>query len=187
LYKKKVTAIVLLSFVIVAMIGLGTIPEAKTPKAEKTAQFVISGWDYPDAYGQGIGGLKLWENSTGAWLAAPYYTDLGQFYYVNPDISGYSYNITAGTALKLRVDCVLNGTLTGVVSLAEGKNYIRHNVSVSLLGEIVFSQHNLTYSSGSDLSAPMYEYYYEVVLNFLAVMGSTYVMTVTYEVYYNAP
>lgn len=148
------------------------------------AQFVIAEWDYPDQYGQGISGMKFWENSTGSWLPAPYYIDLGQFYYVNPYISDYTYNISAGVALKVRVDSLLNNTLVGADDLADGRNYHRHNVTVSNLGNIIFSQSNFTYEDSSDASAPMYYYEYYAILNFIAVSGQVYTVTVTYEVFY---
>ncbi|MCK4822043.1 hypothetical protein KA005_40140 [bacterium] len=155
---------------------------ASVPPAR--AQFVIAAWEYPDEYGQGIDGMKFWENSTGSWVAAPYYTNLGVFYYVNPSIDDYTYNWTAGAAMKMRVDTVLNSTLTGATDLADGQNYQQHNVTVTHLGIIIFSQQNFTYSFSDDTGAPMYYYEYEVILNFILEYGQIYTVTLTYEIFY---
>lgn len=162
---------------LVLMCGFSSIPPAK-------AQFVLASWDYPDEYGQGIDGMKFWENSTGSWVAAPYYTDLGVFYYVNPSITGYTYNWSAGAAMKVRVDTLLNSTLTGATDLADGQNYHQHNVTVTTPSGIVFSQQNFTYEASSDATAPMYYYEYYAILNFLPVSGLVYTVTIIYEVFY---
>ena len=191
--KKKVLALLILFLTISLIIvcresRLETIP---TTKAQ--SQFALASWEEYDEYGQGIIGLKFWENSTGEWLPAPYYThyypdyheELGQFYYVNPDIpADYLYNLTAGTALKMRVDSKLNGTLTGATDVTDGQNYLRHSVTVTSVGSVIFSQQNFTYSDSGDIQAPMYYYEYEVILNFIAQQGQYYTVTVTYEVFY---
>ncbi len=166
-------AIVLLT---VAAIGFSTIPPAK-------AQFVLASWYYPDEYGQGIAGLKFYENSTGSWVAAPYYTDLGVFYYLNYYETGYTLNWSAGVAIKIRVDTWLNSTLTGAEDLADGQNFQQHNVTVTNLGSVIFSQQNFTYVDSID-EDPRYFYQYSVILNFLPVSGLIYIVTITYEVFY---
>jgi len=166
-------------------LGLLSLPQGITEEISKEpATFIISSWDYPDEYGQGIWGMKFWENSTGAWVDAPYYTDIGQFYYVSPGITDYTYNLSIGVALKMRVDCLLNNTLVGADDLADGQNYLRHSVTVTCAGITIFSQQNFTYESSGDIGAPMYYYEYYVILNFLTQAGNIYVVTVTYEVFY---
>jgi hypothetical protein len=156
------------------------------------AQFVLASWDYPDECGQGIMGIKMWENSTGDWLPVPYYThyypdyheELGTFYYLNYYQDHYFYNWSAGAAMKMRVDTLLNSTLTGAVDLADGQNYHRHNVIVTSAGTIIFSQSNFIYEDSGDIGAPMYYYEYYVILNFIPADGQIYTVTVTYEIYY---
>lgn len=172
--KKTYAGIIVL---LTMLILVSSVPPAR-------AQFILASWDYPDEYGQGILGIKMWENSTGSWIAAPYYTDLGQFYYLNYHQTDYTYNWSAGAAMKLRADTLLNNTLVGAVDLADGQNYLRHNVTVTHHGDLIFSQQNFTYSDSTDISAPMYFYEYEVILNFIPEDGQIYIVTVTYEVYY---
>ncbi len=164
------------------------------PEPLAKAKFVIAAWDYPDEYDQGLFGMKFWENSTGSWVAAPWYThyypdyheELAAFYYVSPTMSDYyTYNVTVGASLKVRVDTTLNATLTGATDLEDGKNYFRTNVTVTCLGIIVFSQQNLTsLVTEDDVSDPIYYYEYDVVLDFILEEGQFYTVTVTYEVFY---
>ena len=174
--KKTYAGIIVL---LTMLILVSSVPPAR-------AQFILASWDYPDEYGQGLFGLKFWENSTGSWVAAPWYSELGQFYYCTPSMTDYyTYNVTGGASLKVRVDTTLNATLTGATDLEDGRNYFRTNVSVTCLGIIVFSQQNLTsLVTEDDSSDPIYYYEYDVVLNFILVFGQFYTVTVTYEVYY---
>ena len=181
--KRKLT-VVLLGLFICSLLLLVPVQPVTQPQETGTSTFVISSWEYPDEYGQGIDGMKFWENSTGAWEPAPYYLDIGQFYYVNPYITDYTYNLSAGVALKMQVDCLLNNTLVGADDLADGQNYLRHSVTVTCAGTTIFSQQNFTYLDSGDIGAPMYYYEYDVILNFLTVAGNLYVVTVTYEVFY---
>ncbi len=167
---------------LVLMIGFSTIRPV-IPEQLGKAQFVIAEWDYPDEYGQGIDGLKFYENSTGGWVAAPYYTDAGTFFYLNYYETGYTLNWSAGVGFKLRVFSVLNVTLVGAGDIAEGKNYQRHNVTVTSAGITVFSQENFTYYD-SAWTPPLVVYEYDVVLNFLPISGLIYTVIVTYEIYW---
>lgn len=175
-FKKKLSIWVLVMALVLGL-GFASIQPAR-------AQFVLAEWDYPDEYGQGIMGVKMWENSTSSWVAAPYYTDLGKFYYLNYYETGYTYNWSAGASMKLRADTLLNSTLTGATDLADGQNYQRHNVTVTCAGNMIFSQANFTYEDSDDLSAPMYYYEYYVILNFIPEHGQIYIVTVTYEIFY---
>lgn len=183
----------IISILIVLMLGPLTYPIVPN-KQDKHAYFTLASWDYPDEYQQGIFGMKFWENSTGDWVGAPWYThyypdyheELGKFYYVSPSMSDYyTYNVTAGASLKMRVDTTLNATLTGATDLEDGKNYFRTNVIVTCSRTIVFSQQNLTsFVEASDLNDPIYYYEYDVVLNFILGAGQFYTVTVIYEVFY---
>ena len=143
------------------------------------AQFVIAAYTYPTDNGNGIAYIQAYVDSV--------YN--GTMYY-NPD----SYpndtainplEVEAEVNITLAVFCWVNGTFTGISSLAEGLNIIRHNVTVTCQnGTTIFSQSNFTYITGSDGSAPMYFYRYDVILDFLPVYDEVYTVTVTYEVYY---
>ena len=150
------------------------------------AQFVLAEWDYPDEYGQGIDGLKFYENSTESWVAAPYYTDIGSYYYLNYYETDFTLNWSAGVGMKLRIFSVLNTTLIGIDdgNFTEGKNYQRHNITVTNIGTIVFSQQNFTYFDYAWVSGDLIFYEYDVVLNLLPQNGQIYIVTVTYEVFY---
>ena len=161
---------------------------------DNRAYFTIAAWDYPDEYDQGLFGMKFWENSTGDWVAAPWYThyypdyheEEAAFYWCSPSMSDYyTYNVTSGASLKLRVDTTLNATLTGATDLEDGKNYFRTNVIVTCVGIIVFSQQNLTsLVAEDDAGDPIYYYEYDVIIDFLLVAGQVYTVTVIYEVFY---
>ena len=173
--------------IVLLMLLVSTVPISPVvPEPLAKAKFVISGWDYPDEYDQGLFGMKFWENTTGDWLGAPWYSELGQFYYCTPSMTDdYIYNVTGGASLKMRVDTTLNATLTGATDLEDGKNYFRTNVTVTCLGTIVFSQQNLTsLVTEDDSSDPIYYYEYDIVLNFILESGQFYTVTVTYEVFY---
>lgn len=164
---KKTIAIILT--VITLLILTSSIPPAR-------AQFVLASWDYPDEYGQGISGFTLFGNSTGSWV------QVGD-YHSWTEAHVYDWNVSV--AIKLRCYTNFNSTLTGASSTTEGKNYQRHNVTVTDSNDaIVFSQNNFTYTGVSTVFAPMWLYDYEVVLNFLPDYGQVYTVTVTYEVFW---
>jgi hypothetical protein len=185
LYKKILSGVIILALVV--MIAVSTTPTTPiTNLNEGTSQFVISSWEYPDEYGQGIDGIRFYENSTGAWVAAPYYLDIGEFYYFGYDTSEYSLNWSTGVGIKLRVYSVLNTTFIGINegNITQGKNYQRHSVAViPTNGTTIFSQQNFTYYDNEWAVGDLIFYEYEVILDFLPVAGEIYTVTVTYEVY----
>jgi hypothetical protein len=193
LYKKALAIIISLSMILMLVVVFQPAKVEYNPIRPIDAHFIISSWDFPDEYGQGVNGFKFYENSTGSWVAAPYYThyypdyheELGEFYYLHYN-DDYTLNWSAGVAMKLEVITVLNSTLVGIVDdPVEGQNYIRHSVSVTNIGEEIFSQQNFTYSAVEWLAGhPMYYYYYDVVLEFLPALGAAYTITVTYEVFW---
>lgn len=153
------------------------------PEPVKSAQFVISSWDYPDEYGQGIYGFQFFENSTGSWVAAPFYTDIGAFYFLHSYTTGWALNWSAGVAMKLRVHVTFNQTYVGVSTTEEGQNYLRHSVSVTSPIESVFFQQNFTYYDVTEFGNEPYYYEYEVILEFLPIAGTIYTVSVIYEIY----
>ena len=88
------------------------------------------------------------------------------------------------TNITLLIECWLNGTTYGVVTVAEGKNIIRHNITVtSTNNTIVFSQNNLTYISGIDYGDDVFLYQYSVELDFTPISGNVYTVVLTYEIF----
>ena len=139
------------------------------------AQFIIASWDYPDEYGQGISELSISENSTGDWLSV-----------TTIDYDDATVTLDWNVSVFIRITCFsdLNNTIVGALDLADGQNFIRHNVTVTNLGETVFSQQNFTYTSGFDYDDPIWNYSYYVILNFSPDYGQIYTVTVSYEVFY---
>lgn len=142
------------------------------------AQFVLSAdWGYPDEYGQGIDRIRLYENSTGSWVAV----SGGDWTYTDT-VEAIEWQ--AGTAMKLRVYTWFNSTLTGAATSTAGQLYQRHNVTVTnRQGDTVFSQANFTLQNVNEDYDPMWYYGYEVILNFLPAALQHYTVTITYEVY----
>lgn len=146
------------------------------------AQFVLSAWDHPDEYGQGIEGFEIYENSTGDWeLIGP------PSYFVSTDDTYFDWNVSV--FIKLRVVTWLSSTLLGLTGEEadddDGIPYFRHNITVTTLGQTVFSAQNFTYVDGDDSTdPPMWMYTYDIILDFVPLEGYTYTVTITYEVYY---
>ena len=150
------------------------------PQRTKGARFVMASWNYPDQYGQGIEGIKLYENVSGSWESLT-----GAFYY-DPDESSmdvFELNNSA-KGIRLNVRCWLNNTLVGAADIDDARNCLRHNVTLYLEDTVVFFQQNFTYESGTDSLDPMfmYLYYIEVPHNFVG--GLTYLAVVYYDIYY---
>ena len=159
------------------------VPSVPTGKA----QFVLASWSYPDEHGLGIYGFRFYENSTGSWVAAPWYYVGGAldglpYYFLNPS-DPYTLNWSEGVAMKLRVYSTFNNTVIGADDEADGQNYQRHNVSVTSASVAVFSQNNFTYHDVTP-DGEYWAYEYEVVLNFLPVAGMIYTVIITYEIYW---
>jgi hypothetical protein len=88
------------------------------------------------------------------------------------------------TNITLVIDCWLNSTTYGVSTIAEGKNIIRLNVTVTATnGTLVFSQANLTYISGFDYGDNVFLYQYSVQLDFTIISSNIYTVVLTYEIY----
>ena len=165
--RKKIVA---LGLMLAVFLTVSAIPPTKT-------QFVISSGDY-DEFGNGIEGSYVFENSTGSWeyIDAP-------FHILYSD--GYSFEWEGGVFIKLRVFAFFNSTQAGAASTTEGKNYLKHNISVIDRSDtVVFSQQNFTYYSVSTSLDPIWYYGYDVILDFLPAEGNTYTATIIFEVYY---
>lgn len=171
--RKGAIAIVLMLFIVLSVASV---------QPSRAAHFVFSGWTYPDQHGQGIDGFLIYENSTGSWLN--YWASYG--YYVEGDTFQLDiFNCNESIFIKLIFTIVLNNTLVGASNLADGKNYLRLNISVVDRSHFeVFSKANFTYVDGVDWGDGYLWYEYEVILDFPPLAGQYYVCTVSYEVFY---
>ena len=148
------------------------------------AQFVLSEhtWSYPDEYGQGVEYIYF-------MVANPDPYNASYQYFNGTESAGF--DVPRNSTISLRVHVWMNGTFTGY-SFAEGRDqYTRVGLVISVAGETIFSQVNLTQSGGSSAHDPMFEYDYTFLLrgapNYYSdefVSGQIYVLDFTYEVYY---
>ena len=149
---------------------------AQEPKLENP-KFVISSWDYPDAYGQGIERFTILENSSGTWTVdqLSYYNESGVIEW------------NASLFCKLIIACFINITFLGISTENEATNRTQLNVTVvNNRGVTEFSQQNLTYIADTynDEGDGVYLLGYQVVLNFSPKLGGIYTITVNMELYY---
>ena len=165
------------------------LPKIVHPVEAQKVQFIISSWDYPDEYGQGIYGFFITDNHTGVFLggAQPW----GSAIYDNTHDGYFEMNYTENTAIELDVRVVLNLTLVGLTypdDNATGINYFRLNITFSGFENYNYtewSQQNFTYDYLSgDLGGGLWYYSEEVIINHLIVVGAIYTATITYEVFY---
>jgi hypothetical protein len=140
-------------------------------------RFHIASWTFGDGHGQGIDAFIIKGNATGVWE-----TIYGPITNDDPGI----FNWSAGVGIKLYCYTWFNSTFTGATSGTNGRNFQRHNVTVTnTFGDVVFSKQNLTwYSTDTGIDPPMWFYEYYVVLNFLPTYGECYAVTVTYQIYW---
>lgn len=174
---------ILLIGLIVCMFGIAIIPQPIQEKQPtKGTQFIIAGWSYPDAFGQGIEGLVFLENSTGSWVTVKNEHE-SQFVSYKPwnETHSYEYNYTF---LKIECWTYFNSSKVEVSTTAQGQLRQRHYIEVSLRGDIVFSQQNFTYGTVSTSNDPLWWYCYTVVINYAFFFGETYTIDIDYEVAY---
>ncbi len=159
--------IVVMLFVLVA-----PVPQAK-------AQFVIAAYTYD-------------ESTNGNYIAyiwAEYDSVVNDTMYYNPVSYPNATNALVletevGVNITLAVFCWVNGTDTGISSLSEGLNIMRHNVTVVCNnGTTIFSKQNFTYIAGGAGDAPMYFYRHDVILDFVPAWGEFYTVTIIYEIF----
>ena len=116
--------------------------------------------------------------------------------YIDEEFTHTFYDVATGynssleidstvTNITLVIQCWLNGTIVGADTVAEGKNIIRHNVTVTSTNHtIMFSQSNFTYSWGIEYDDDLFLYEYWVELDFTVAVGEIYTVTITYEVFH---
>ena len=175
--KKKVLALVITILVVTSMICYVNYKTSmRTTEAKANPQFVLSGIDDYDEYGQGIDYISLYGNSTGAWV-------LSQTLSTNDASKIIEWNASVG--IYIAVAIWYNSTFTGATDTINGTKYLQHSISVyTSNGTEIFNQQNFTYGSVNDfLNPPMWRYSYYVILDFLPVHGEIYTTTITCEVY----
>jgi len=178
---RKTLGSIVIGLIVIGLIA-STIPQTNSPadNPPAKAQFVLTSWNYPDEYGQGIYNIRPQENSSGAWLnfvVPPWvYSDNASVFDINNSIS-----------IKLLVAITVNYTLLDLIDPDDftlGRNFVRLNVTVTNSSSTVFSQNNLTYVEGAKIETGIWYYSYEVVLNFVTAYAQIYRATVTCEVFY---
>ncbi len=165
-----VVLIMLISIVLIA-------PSTTDGPQPSNPRFIIASWDYPDDYGQGIVAIRAYQNISGSWVS------LTPFDLTSGESTALEINYTA-TGVKILVKCWLNNTVVEAVDFEDGKNYIRHNVTLTLSGETIFSLQNFTYTAGTDSQDPMFYYQYEGIIPFSPVEGAIYTAVVDCEIYF---
>ena len=182
MYKRRIAVCVsvIMILTISVLVASNYPPESTVKELEQPAKFVLSSWDYPDEYGQGIYGFFLRENSTGVFLPSPDWI-------IRPE-NDTEFEFEGGFSIKLDVRVTLNYTFFGLThpdDIELGINYIRLNVIVTSVGQPVFSQQNFTYNDLSGLvETGIWYYSYIVVLNFILVGGEIYKTVLTYEIFW---
>lgn len=151
-----------------------------TPQA-RGVQFYIStdGWDYPDAYDQGIHTWYAQSNRTGSWVTYEAHNYLESYGAVEWNVS---------QTIRMVVWCSVNYTLLGLsdtdAHLIAGRNYIQHNVSVvDQFGTNVFTQQNFTFDYNESYSG-IFWYRHYVILDFVPIEGEYYTVTLRCQIYW---
>jgi hypothetical protein len=131
--------------------------------------------------------LSYSDSGTGFFMIDAYIDEVftHTFYDIDEGLNSTLEIDPSVTNITLLIQCWLNATAYDVSSVAEGKNIIRHNVTVTNTnGTVVFSQNNFTYLSGFDYGDGLFLYQYSVQLDFTLTYGEIYRTIITYEVYY---
>lgn len=141
-------------------------------------KFILAGWEYPDGYGEGISSVYMHENSTGSWVAVK-----EPAFFLSTDST--TVDVLPNGHLRLQPSARINHTLRGLSTYAEAKAIMRVSVYVTMDGDDVFSQQNLTLEGGEGVATPTTWWIaYEVILPFvLSVSLSYYSIYFTYEIY----
>lgn len=150
-------------------------------KIEPKTTFTLASWTYPDDYGQGIVSFSCYTNVTGSWVVV---NEAGRNYLSSSNVIEWN----ASAFIKLFVTTSLNKTLLSLNSTALGKNYLRHNITVTdQLGAEVFSAENFTYynvSYDSEYAVDLYYYVHTIILDFEPRVGEYYTVLMTCEIYW---
>lgn len=175
---KPLIACAIVSVILLGFVVATTNPIVPQEIEQERPKFIISGWDYPDSYDQGIEAIEIYENSTGSWsIVDTVFYDASQ--------AECTFDWDVGVGIRLEVFTYLNSTLLGLGSRVTGRLYQRHYVIVTDSSDTtVFSQQNFTYQYSNEDNWPMYYYQYQILLDFLPLIAEIYTVEIMYEIYY---
>lgn len=133
--------------------------------------------------------LSYPEEGSGFSVVGAYIDDVftHTFYDIDTGFDSILSVSTSVSNITLLINCWLNGTYYNISSPTEGKNIIRHNVTVTVTNKtVVFSQSNFTYLDGLDYGDNLFWYEYSIELDITPlVQGAIYTTIITMEVYYS--
>ena len=182
--KKKFLAIIILVLTISMMlVYVQTKREMRIndkPTDPTKAQFVLSEIPTDNEYGEGISAVYVHENSTGSWIAVK-----DPAYFLPSDDT--TVDVNAGGLLNITPTPTINHTLRELSTYDEARAIMRLSIEVLNLGEVVFSQQNLTALEDGEGTQTSTTWWiaYVVVVPIVLVAGEIYVVTLTYEIYYS--
>lgn len=163
-------------FTALCVISLFTLLLTVTPRTQAQL-FIVAGWDYPDDHGQGMGSWYAQSNATGSWVT------IETKGYAEADAEPIRWNVSQ--AIRILVWVWVNSTFLGLSDLAEGLNYIRHNITITnQFSEVIFSQQNFTVFDNSTLLDPIWGYRHYVIPDFSPLEAEFYTITLLCEIYY---
>jgi hypothetical protein len=194
---KRISQIVVLCLVASILIVPFLLPFSQPSKTQQKqpvvkSYFVISDlWNASSNELSGLDMIRFYENSTGSWVAKPFYTHYYPDYHEEA-LPFYSLLNTSrplpltlynNASLKIRLWTWLNITYLGV-SLAEGAVLLRQSIDVYAASTLVFSQQNGTLYDSTDYSPYYARYEFDFILNFVQVEGTLYTAIITCEAYW---
>lgn len=170
---KRLLSIPIVTLLILSVVLVSLVPR-QTQGAYLNITSSISGG--LDEYGQGFQTIFVKQyNGVDGWRQL-----------TNPLLGwqGELVTINATYPVCFQMYCVINNTLIGASSVAEGKNYLRHSILIySPLNASVFFQQNATYVSGA-FDGDMIEYAYNFTIDFNPQYSTTYTAIITMDVFY---
>ena len=183
MYKHRILAgLMIVLFATITLVGL--------PRQTQGAQFILSSWDFPDEYGQGIVIVTPSQNSSGSFVTIinPS-TGTGDVYPNNPTL--YYHNFTDNTALRFKVRVRLNYTqldlgLSHPADIDLGRNNLRVNLEMFIASESVFSLQNMTFDNTDGLTETGIWYYeYLDIVNVILIAGQIYTVVITLQIFFS--
>lgn len=137
--------------------------------------FISASWTYPDAYGQGVDEIRLYQLLGGSWDA------LTPFGYLSTNaVDRFEINETGNMQVNLK--SWFNNTHIGAIDFNDGKNYLRFIGSLYTDTGALITQQNGTYYGGTDASDPMFYYFYNVTFPFTPTSPSSYTAYIDYQI-----
>jgi len=152
---------------------------AQQPTPTKTAKFVLSGWDYPDAYGQGIEVVYAYTNDTGSWVKVK-----DPAFFLPDDETAVSVNATlSSTAMKFIIYANINHTLHDLTDNMTAYTMMRVSMEMSGYGTEYSNSSLGTNGINFDDTPTTWQIGFEIIPPVILVVGRTYTVTINYELY----